>query len=176
MKIIVSGRNMKVTESLRNQVELKLDKFEKYFSSDVEAHVTMSHQKTMQTMEITIPLKNSAIFRVEESSEDMYKSLDLAVDKLSRQINKHKTNIRKRYKGHESIKFDMIPGNETKNNDEKKIVKIKSFIMKPMDPEEAVLQMELVGHAFYVFLNGETNDINVVYVRKDGDYGLIEPE
>ncbi|MEA3424143.1 MAG: ribosome-associated translation inhibitor RaiA [Bacillota bacterium] len=176
MKIIVSGRSMKVTESLRNQVELKLDKFEKYFSSDVEAHVTMSHQKAMQIMEITIPLKNSAIFRVEESSEDMYKSLDLAVDKLSRQINKHKTNIQKRYKGHDSIKFDMIPENEPKNSDEKKIVKTKSFIMKPMDPEEAVLQMELVGHAFYVFLNGETNDINVVYARKDGDYGLIEPE
>lgn len=176
MKIIISGRNMKVTESLRNQIELKLEKFEKFFSSDVEARVTMSHQKAMQTLEITIPLKNSAIFRVEESSEDMYKSLDLAVDKLGKQISKHKTNIHKRYQGHKSIRFDMIPGIKAKDSDEKKIVKMKSFIMKPMDPEEAVLQMELVGHNFFVFLNGETNDINVVYIRKDGNYGLIEPE
>ena len=176
MKIIVSGRNMKVTESLRNQIELKLEKFDKFFTSDVEAHVTMSHQKSMQTLEITIPLKNSAIFRVEETSDDMYKSLDLAVDILSKQINKHKTNIRKRYQGHESIRFETAPGNQIKDNIEKKIVKIKSFMMKPMDPEEAVLQMELIGHNFFVFLNGETNDINVVYMRKDGDYGLIEPE
>ncbi|MBN2260213.1 MAG: ribosome-associated translation inhibitor RaiA [Clostridiales bacterium] len=176
MKIITSGRNMKVSDRMREQIELKLEKFEKFFNSDIEVHVTLSHQKTMQILEITIPLKNGAVFRAEESSEDMFKSLDLAVDKLSKQIKKHKTNIHKRYQTHDSIRFDMIPESENKNEVESKIVRTKSFIMKPMDPEEAVLQMELVGHNFFIFLNGETDNLNVVYVRKDGNYGVIEPE
>ena len=177
MKIIASGRNMKVAERMREQIELKLEKFSKYFNSDIEAHVTLSHQKAMQILEITIPLKNGAIFRVEETSEDMYKSLDLAVDKLSKQIKKHKTSLNRKYHSQESIRFDMIPeSNPVEEVFEKKIVKNKTFIMKPMDPEEAVLQMDMLGHGFFVFLNGTTDDINVVYVRKDGNYGLIEPE
>jgi putative sigma-54 modulation protein len=177
MKITVSGRNMKVSDRMRDQIELKLDKFDKYFNTDVETLVTLSHQKTMQILEITIPLKNGAIFRVEENSEDMYKSLDLAVDKLSKQIKKHKTSLHRRFKSHESIRFDMIPDNGNKEEgNESKIVKNKTFIMKPMNPDEAVLQMEMLGHGFFVFLNGESNDINVVYIRKDGNYGLIEPE
>ena len=176
MKITVSGRNMKVSDRMRDQIEIKLEKFDKYFNSDVECLVTLSHQKTMQILEITIPLKNGAIFRVEENSEDMYKSLDLAVDKLGKQIKKHKTSLHRRFKSHESIRFDMIPDNGNKEEGKRTIVKNKTFIMKPMDPEEAVLQMELLGHDFFVFLNGESNDINVVYIRKDGNYGLIEPE
>lgn len=176
MKIIISGRNMKVSDRMREQVELKLEKFEKYFNTNVEAHVTLSHQKTMQILEITIPLKNGAIFRVEETSEDMYKSLDLAVDKLGQQIKKHKTGLHKRFQSHDSIRFEMIPDGGEESAIASRIVRNKTFIMKPMDPEEAVLQMELLGHDFYVFLNGDTNDINVVYIRKDGNYGLIEPE
>ena len=107
MKIVISGRNMKVSDRVREQVELKFDKFGKLFNPDVEAHVTLSHQKTNQILEITIPIKDGVVFRVEETSEDMFKSLDLAVDKLNKQISKHKTNIHKRYKSHESIRFDI---------------------------------------------------------------------
>lgn len=176
MKVIVSGKNLKVSDSMREQIESKLEKFGKYFKSEIEVYVTVSHQKLTQIVEITIPLKNDAIIRVEESSDDMYKSLDFAIDKLRRQIKKHKTNLEKKYKSHESIRFDMIPEMKVKEDDTGiEIVKNKKFIMKPMDPEEAVLQMELVGHNFFVFLNGETDNVNVVYIRKDGGYGLIEP-
>jgi putative sigma-54 modulation protein len=176
MKLIISGRNLKVSDRMKEQIEIKLERFEKLFNDEIEAHVTLAHQKTRQILEITIPLKNGGILRVEESSDDMFKSLDLAVDKLAKQIDKHKTNIKKRYQSNDSIRFDEAPTEVTQVENQKTIVKNKSFIMKPMDPGEAVLQMELVDHNFFVFLNGETNDINVVYKRRDGDYGLIEPE
>jgi len=176
MKLIISGRNLKVSDRMKEQIEIKLERFEKLFNDEIEAHVTLAHQKTRQILEITIPLKNGGILRVEESSDDMFKSLDLAVDKLAKQIDKHKTNIKKRYQSNDSIRFDEAPAEVTQVENQKTIVKNKSFIMKPMDPGEAVLQMELVDHTFFVFLNSETNDINVVYTRRDGYYGLIEPE
>lgn len=174
MKVIVTGRNMKVSEPLRDAVESKLEKFDTYFRSDIEAHVTFSHQKSNQIVEITIPLKNGKLFRVEETTEDMYVSIDNAIEKLKKQIRKHKTKIEKRFHAHESIKFESIPLHE-ETEPESKIVRTKKFAVKPMDPEEAVLQMEMLGHDFFVFLNGETEEVNVVYMRKDGDYGLIEP-
>jgi putative sigma-54 modulation protein len=177
MNILVSGKNMKVRDDVREYAEKKLEKFEKFFRSDIEAHLTVSHIKDKQVVELTIPLKNAGIFRVEEITDDMYKSIDFAVDKLTKQITKHKTALKKRYQSHDTIRFDYFPEyvlNEVETN--LKIVKNKKFYIKPMDAEEAVLQMEMLGHNFYVFRNGETDEINVVYSRKDGSFGLIEPE
>ncbi len=178
MKVIVTGRNLHVRETMADYVEKKLAKFDKYFRNEVEVHATFSHQKADQIVEITIPLKNDVIFRVEERTGDMYASIDQAVDKLAKQISKHKTKIEKRFRGHDTIRFEEIPSESLVEETESAldIVKTKRFPIKPMDPEEAVLQMEMLGHNFYVFLNGETDEVNVVYGRKDGRYGLIEPE
>ncbi len=174
MKVIVTGRNLVITDAIREQVEKKLDKFDKYFKSDVEAHATFSTQKNKHIVELTIPLKNDTIFRAESRTEDMYGSIDEAIEKISRQMRKHKTKIEKRFHDQESIRFEAIPEN-TEQYQDSSIVKTKRFGIKPMMPEEAVLQMDLLGHDFFVFLNGETDDVNVVYRRKDGDFGLIEP-
>jgi len=176
MKVIVTGRNMHVRDSLVEQVEKKLTKFEKYFRSDIEIHATFSHQKADQIVEITIPVKNGATFRAEERSGDMESSIDLAIDKLAKQITKHKTKLEKRYRGHETIRFEEIPSLGTAEPEGPQIVKNKKFFMKPMDPEEAAMQMELLGHNFFVFRNRDTEEMNVVYSRKDGKFGLIEPE
>ena len=176
MRIEVTGRNVRVSDRLREQIETKLEKYEKYFQSDVTVHVALSHVKHFQIIEITIPLKNDVFFRVEESSFDMYQSIDKAVDKLDKQFKKHKTNIKKRFKTHESIRFEEIPESGESFEIENQIERSKSFPVKPMDPEEAVLQMEMLGHNFYVFLNGETEEVNVVYQRRNGGYGLIEPQ
>lgn len=178
MKVIVTGRNLSLSDAIKTHVESKLEKFDKFFRSDIEAHVTLSHNKrknkNVQVIEITIPLKNGATIRVQEESEDMYASVDMAVDKLSKQIVKHKTKLEKRYRSHDTIRFEQIPSSNLEDKHE--IVKTKKFNFKPMDPEEAILQMELLGHDFFVFRNGETDEVNVVYARKDGKYGLIEPE
>lgn len=179
MKVIVSGKNMAVTDSLKENIEQKFGRFEKYFRTDVEAHVTLSYQdvktaKNCQIVEVTIPLKNGVIFRGEEYSDDMYTAIDKVVDKLKRQIDKHKTKIEKRYHKHDTIRFENIPDLK-EEAPEQKIVKTKQFAVKPMDAEEAVLQMEMLGHDFYVFMNHESEEINVVYIRKDGHYGVIEP-
>ena len=176
MKVIVTGRNMHVRDSLVEQVEKKLSKFERYFNSDIEVHATFSHQKADQIVEITIPLKQGTTIRAEERSGNMESSIDMAIDKLARQISKHKTKLEKRYRGHETIRFEEIPNAETGEPDGPQIVRNKKFFMKPMDPEEAAMQMELLGHNFFVFRNRDTEEMNVVYARKDGKFGLIEPE
>ena len=173
MIVKVSGKNIEVTTVLRNTIEAKLDKFGKYFKEDTEAQATLSVQKNRQIIEITIPI-NGTILRVEEATEDMYSSIDSAVDKLNRQVRKHKTKLEKKYKGQNMMKFEKIPRYE-EAYEEHKIVKTKRFAVKPMGEEEAILQMELLGHNFFVFTNSETDDVNVIYRRKDGDYGLIEP-
>ncbi|WP_129600302.1 ribosome hibernation-promoting factor, HPF/YfiA family [Anaerophilus nitritogenes] len=173
MIVKVSGKNLEVTDALRDMIEGKLEKFGKYFKEDVEAQATLSVEKNRQIIEITVPI-NGSMIRAEESTEDMYSSVDKVVDKLNRQIRKHKTKLQKRYKGHDTIRFENIPTLEG-NRDEAKIVKTKRFPVKPMDPEEAILQMELLGHSFFVFTNSETEEVSVVYKRKDGNYGLIEP-
>ncbi|WP_053955802.1 ribosome hibernation-promoting factor, HPF/YfiA family [Inediibacterium massiliense] len=173
MIVKVSGKNLEVTDALRDMIEGKLEKFGKYFKEDVEAQATLSVEKNRQIIEITVPI-NGSMIRAEESTEDMYSSVDKVVDKLNRQIRKHKTKLQKRYKGHDTIRFENIPNLEG-NKEEAKIVKTKRFPVKPMDPEEAILQMELLGHSFFVFTNSETEEASVVYKRKDGNYGLIEP-
>lgn len=175
MKVIITGRNLRVRDSVKDLVKEKLSKFDKYFRTDIEALATFSHQKTNQIVEITIPLKHGVTFRAEERANSMEDAIDMAVEKLEKQISKHKTKLEKRYRGHESIRFEAIPSSQEEETGPV-IVKNKRFFMKPMDPEEAAMQMELLGHSFFVFLNRETEEMNVVYARKDGKFGLIEPE
>ncbi|EOC99992.1 ribosome hibernation-promoting factor, HPF/YfiA family [Caldisalinibacter kiritimatiensis] len=176
MKIIVTGKNINVTDALRDMIDKKLSKLDKYFSKEVEAKVILIVEKTRQIIEITIPF-DGAILRAEEKSNDMYHSIDEAIEVLERQIRKHKTKLQRRNHLGETIRFENIaPLENGEKEDEHKIVKTKRFAIKPMDAEEAVLQMELLGHNFFVFRDADTDEVNVVYKRKDGNYGLIEPE
>lgn len=177
MKVTVIARNIELTEALKESVESKISKFDKYFEPNVEAKATLSVQKNRQTVEVTIPI-NGAILRAEESTDDMYKSIDFVEEKLERQIRKQKTKLAKK-KHNQSLKLNMLEELGLDNNEteeESRVVKVKKFAIKPMDAEEAVLQMELVGHNFFVYKDAETGAVNVVYKRKDGQYGLIEPE
>lgn len=173
MKYIMTGKNVALTDALKATVERKLGKLEKYFTGDVEAHVTLSVQKTKQIIEVTIPF-NGMILRAEESTGDMYSSIDNVVEKLEKQIIKHKTKLEKKIR-EGAIKFADVPRYEN-DEDEINIKKVKKFSLKPMNVDEAVLQMELLGHDFFVFKNADTDDVNVVYKRNDGAYGIIEPE
>ena len=174
MKIIVTGKNMVITDALKNVVRKKLSRLDKYFNPDVEAHATLSVQKNRQKIEVTIPF-NGVILRGEEENGDMYASIDLVLDKLEGQIRKQKTKLLKRNNS-ESLRFQFIPNDAEENEEEHKIVRTKRFAVKPMSSEEAVLQMELLGHSFFVYRDAENGEVNVVYKRRDGNYGLIEPE
>lgn len=174
MKFIIVGRNIEVTPGLRAAVEEKIGKLDKYFNPDTEVHVTLSVEKERQKIEVTIPVKGT-IIRAEQESNDMYVSIDLVEEIIERQLKKYKNKIVDKKQA--AIAFsDYFMNEEYESDDEVKIVKVKRFAMKPMDPEEACVQMELLGHAFYVFLNSETEQVNVVYKRKGNTYGLIEPE
>lgn len=176
MKIKITGKNMDITDALKEITFKKLGKLDKYFQEDVDTNVTFSVEKNRQIIEVTINLPGT-ILRAEEYSDDMYNSIDKAVDVLEGQIRKYKTKLQKRYQNGETIRFENIePMPKLKEEDIPKLVKVKRFAMKPMDAEEAILQMELLRHNFFVFMNGETDEVNVVYKRKDGNYGLIEPE
>lgn len=176
MNITVSGKNITVTEGLKDAVERKLSRLEKYFSPSIEANATLSVQKNRHIVEVTIPF-NGVILRAEEENDDMYSAIDIVLEKLERQIRKQKTKLERR-KYCDALKFQLIPdyNSSTDANDEFKIVKTKRFPIKPMNDEEAILQMELLGHNFFVYTDADTNEVNVVYKRKDGQYGLIEPE
>jgi putative sigma-54 modulation protein len=170
----ISGKNMVVTEGIREVLERKLKKLNKYFDPSTEVIATFSVEKNRHILEITIPI-NGAIIRAEESTDDMYSTIDNVTEKLERQIRKHRTKIEKKTKSG-TFKFDPTEFISEKEKESKpEIVRTKRFAMKPMPVEEAILQMELLGHNFFVFSNGETDDINVIYKRKDGNYGLIEP-
>lgn len=175
MKLNFTGKNMEVTEALRDITSKKLGKLEKYFQEDIQGDVVFSTEKNRKIIEVTINLPGT-ILRAEESSDDMYIAIDSAVDVLERQIRKHKTKLQRRYNNGETIRFENIAPLEEKEEDGPKVVKTKRFDMKPMSVEEAILQMELLRHNFFVFLNADTDDLNVLYKRKDGNYGLIEPE
>lgn len=182
MKIIVSGKNgMEITDGLRNASKKSLSKIEKLFTEDTEARIVLSVQKSSQIAEVTIPFKGM-IFRAEEVSDDMYISIDNVVDKLEKQILKYKTKLKNNFAS-ESIRFEIpkdyinngVNGNGSNEEKEFEVVRTKRFPIKPMSIEEAILQMNLLGHNFFVFTNSETDDFTVVYKRKDGRYGLIEP-
>ena len=175
MKLNFTGKNMEVTEALKDITEKKLGKLDKYFQKDAEGNVTYSVERNRKIIEVTINLPGT-ILRAEEATDDMYASIDKAVDVLERQIRKHRTKLQKRYNNGETIRFENIIPLTEEDDDKPKIVKTKRFDMKPMNVEEAVLQMELLRHNFFIFMNADSDDLNVVYKRKDGNYGLIEPE
>lgn len=178
MRINTRGKNMEVTPALQDYLEKRLGKLEKYFESDIEANITMSIARESHIVEVTISI-DGLLLRGEEVSPDMYASVDSVVDKLERQIHKHKTKINRklRQQGVKELSEQLapVPVEEEEEETEPGIVRTKRFVMKPMQVEEAILQMDLLGHSFFVFNNAETEELNVIYKRKDGNYGLIEP-
>ncbi len=175
MKFIINGKNFEVTDALRERVNKKLGKLEKFFNPQTEAHVMMSVQRNRHILEVTI-LSNGITLRAEVVNDDMYTCIDKAENILEGQIRKNKTRLEKRLHvgtfQPESFSTDIAVEEEKEFN----VVRTKRFAIKPMPVEEAILQMNLLGHEFFVFSNAETNEVNVVYKRRDGNYGLIEPE
>lgn len=174
MKYIISGKNIEVTEGLKTAVYDKLDRLEKYFNEDTEVQVTFSVEKDRQKMEVTIPIKGN-IIRAEQVSDDMYVSIDLVTEVIERQISRHKKKLVDQEQSAAYFQKTFME-EDIPDDDEIEIIRTKKFAVKPMDPEEACVQMDLLGHNFFVFRNSETDEVNVVYKRKGNTYGLIEPE
>ena len=176
MRYTITGRNIEVTPGLKAAVEKKIGKLEHFFTPDTEVFVALSAHKDIQKIEVTIPVKGNTI-RAEESSTDMYVSIDLVEEIIERQIRRYRKKLIDKKQAALSFSQNFIEEEEeVPYDDEIQIVKTKKFAVKPVNPEEACLQMEMLGHNFYVFLNSETDQVNVVYKRKNGTYGLIEPE
>jgi putative sigma-54 modulation protein len=187
MKFQFRGKNIQVTDGLKEHVEKKLGKLDKYFDVSPEAIVALIVEKERHRVEVTIPL-NGYILRGEEESPDMYSSVDLVIDKIERQMEKYKTRLSKKVKGLSVRNIatsaeKLLPGipgmptdSEFPEEEGPHLVRTKRFAFKPMMAEEAIMQMNLLSHGFFVFSNAETDEINVVYRRKDGNYGLIEPD
>ena len=174
MKFIISGKNITVSQGLRTAVEDKLGKLERYFTPDTEVIVTLSVEKERQKIEVTIPMKGS-IIRSEQVSNDMYVSIDLVEEVIERQLRKYKNKIIDKKQTAANFQKEYIE-KDYEEDEEVKIIRTKKFGIKPMYPEDACVQMELLGHNFFVFFNAETEQVNVVYKRKGNTYGLIEPE
>ena len=174
MRYMMYGKNIEVTEGLKTAVEEKIGKLERYFTPDTEVHVTFSVEKDNQKIEITIPMKGT-IVRAEQVSSDMYASIDMVEEIIERQLRKYKNKLIDQKQSAESFS-KAFAAEEAAEDEEIKIVRTKRFAVKPMDVEEACIQMELLGHNFFVFRNAETDEVNVVYKRKGNTYGLIEPE
>ena len=173
MRYTIMGKNIEVTESLKAAVQDKVGKLERYFDSETEVHVTLSVEKDRQKIEVTIPVKGT-IIRAEQESSDMYVSIDLVEEIIERQLKKYKNKL---VDAKQEAGFSkLFAAEEAMEDDAIEITRVKRFAMKPMDVEEACVQMELLGHDFFMFLNSETEQINVVYKRKANTYGLIEPE
>lgn len=174
MKFIIVGKNIEVTPGLYSAVEDKIGKLEKYFNPETEVHVTLSVEKDRQKIEVTIPVKGN-IIRSEQVSNDMYVSIDLVEEIIERQLKRYKNKLVDQKQSAGFFKQEFID-KEYMDEEEIRIIRTKKFDIKPMYPEDACIQMELLGHSFFVFCNAETDQINVVYKRKGNTYGLIEPE
>ena len=174
MNVLVRGRNFEVTDKLKDYVEKRVSKLGKYLDDTAEATVILIVERGSHKIEVTVPF-NGMILRGEEASGDMFTSADLTVDKLEKQIEKYKGKLFRRRGGLDQKGF-VEPQLNEEEDDGPQIVKTKRFAYKPMSVDEAVMQMNLLGHSFFVFANWEDDRVNVVYKRKDGNYGLIEPE
>ena len=175
MRITITGKNIELTQGLKNAVEERLAKLEKYFKPDTDVYVTMSVEKERQIIEVTIPTKGH-IIRSEQESADMYVSIDLVQEAIEKQLLKYRTKIvSKRLNAAANFKAEYME-EKVDDDEEVKIVRTKRYDLKPMYPEDACIQMELLGHDFFVFVNAETDAVNVVYKRKANTYGIIEPE
>lgn len=168
MKITITGRKIDLTEGLKNKVTKKLSKLDKFFNEDAEAKVKLSVEKDRQTVEVTV-IQKGFIFRAEETNSDMYAAIDRIIDVLERQIRKNKTKLAKK------LKASAFEGytDDVKEEKEFNIIKTKRIDIKPMSVEEAILQMNMLGHEFYIFTNSENEHTEVVYKRKDGNYAII---
>ncbi|WP_379137994.1 ribosome hibernation-promoting factor, HPF/YfiA family [Paenibacillus sp. sgz500958] len=183
MQFSIRGQQIEVTEALKEYVDKKLNRLEKYFDAPPtsEGYATLSVVRGLHTVEVTIPLAGVTL-RAEDRSDDMYASIDAVVDKLERQIRKHKTKLNRKFRQEGSLKTLFVEGAngsvavEEHDIDELEVVRNKRFTLKPMDVEEAILQMNMVGHSFFVFSNIDTSEVSVVYKRNDGKYGLIEQD
>ena len=178
MKIIFKGKHIEVTDAMRNYIEKRLSKIERHFDHILEVIVTLSVEKNRQIVEATLQARR-ALIRAEEETDDMYTSIDKVADKLERQIQKYKEKyFQKPHSGTEKkgLVNKGINDEDSESDGIAKIVKTKRFAVKPMSVEEAAMQMDLLGHNFFVFANDNTNKVNVLYKRKDGNFGLIEPE
>lgn len=176
MRVILSGKQIDVTDAMRNSVDTKLSRLDKYFSEEIIARVTASVVRNLHKIEVTIPV-GSTVMRAEATDTDLYNATDIVVDKLGRQIRKHKTKLMD--KGHETIRFENVESYiklSEEENENGKIVKRKKFGFKPMSEEEAILQMEMLGHSFFVFTHADTDDVAILYKRKDGNYGILEAD
>ncbi|HBT64097.1 MAG TPA: ribosome-associated translation inhibitor RaiA [Ruminococcaceae bacterium] len=172
MKVTITGRKVSISSSFAQRTEKKLSKLDKFFESDAQAEVTVSQERNLQRVEIMIR-NNGMLFRAEDAEDDANEVVDKLVDVLFRQIRRNKTRLEKRLR-EDAFSNDVLLEEGDLESDFK-IVRSKRFPVKPMDVEEAVLQMNLLDHQFYMFRNMDTNEINVVYCRKDGNYGLLEP-
>ncbi|OCA88255.1 ribosomal subunit interface protein [Bacillus sp. FJAT-27225] len=181
MNFNIRGENIEVTPAIREYLEKKIFKLERYFTETPQANVNVNlkvYQDKTSKVEVTIPMPH-LVLRAEESHEDMYAAIDLITDKLERQIRKHKTKVNRKFREKGDFAALFANGDNSSvatydEEDELEVVRTKRFELKPMDSEEAILQMNMLGHNFYVFTNAETNQTNVVYKRHDGRYGLIE--
>lgn len=179
MKTIITGKNMSVSAGITERVMKKTNKMERYLHADAEMLVRLTREKNnRRTCEITVPFEG-VMLRAEASSDDnLYVSIDQALAKLEKQIHKHRTRLGKRLRedAFQSADFEYTEEIDEAEEDRRRIVRNKTFPVRPMSTDDAVLQMELLGHSFFVFVNSETNRVNVLYLRKDGDLGLMEPE
>lgn len=175
MRISITGRNIDLTDGLKGAVEERLNRLEKYFTPETDVNVTLSVEKDRQKIEVTIPTKGH-IIRSEQVSNDMYVSISLVEEAIERQLKKYRTKlVSKKMAAAENFRQSFLE-DTAEDEEEIKIVRTKRFDVKPMYPEDACLEMEMLGHDFFVFRNAETDEVNVVYKRKGNTYGLIEPE
>jgi len=172
MKVVITSKNFNASDHLKETIEKKFEKLGKYFSNDIVANVIISMERGKQKMEATINARGM-IFRAEEGSTDVYDGIDRIVEKLSSQMSRFKAKLQKKHKDNKELLFADIPEHDDAG-EEIKVVKTKNFVLTPMTTEEAILQMELLQHSFFVFLNMETGGVNVVYKRNNNDYGLLE--
>ena len=175
MRYTITGRNINVTPGLKEAVVEKIGKLERYFNQDTEAIITLSVEKERQKIEVTIPVKGT-IIRAEQESNDMYVSIDLVEEVIERQLRKYKNKLVAKQQDGGNFRREFLEKEDTIEPEEIRIIRTKEIEMKPMYPEDACIQMELLGHNFYMFHNAETDEVNVVYKRKGGTYGMIVPE
>lgn len=177
MRISITGKNMDVSNALHEIINKKIGKLDRYLKPETDVYVTLSVEPRRHIIEVTIPI-NGLVLRAQEVTDDMYTSIDNVLEKLERQMRKHRTKLDKRLRdgAFREAAPVFIPQDKDESDEGIRIVKSKRFAIKPMDPEEAVMQMELLGHDFFVFMNMESEQVCVVYRRKGGDFGLIEPE
>lgn len=173
MKIIVTGKNIVISDKIQDAIDKKFEKLGKYFADDIQANVVIHPEKSKVKMETTIVTKGT-IFRAEDVAQDIFDCIDVVGDKLIKQMSKYKGKLLKRNKSKESVRFEMIP--EVDDIEEGKVVKTKKYELTPMTTDEAIMQMEMLQHNLFVFLDEETDRVNVIYKRNDNDYGLLETD